>query len=43
MQDLNGPTPAEKEAALTRAVERMGPPRIYVLGPDGTLTKRDTL
>lgn len=43
MRDPNGPDPAEKEAELRRAVEAMGPPRIYTLGPDGSLIERDGL
>ncbi|HET6356247.1 DUF6928 family protein [Streptomyces sp.] len=43
VRDPNGPDPAEKEAALKRAVEAMGPPRIYSMGPDGSLIERDSL
>lgn len=43
VRDPNGPDPAAKEAALRAAVAAMGPPRTYVLGPDGTLIKRDAL
>lgn len=40
VQDPSGPSPAEKVAALKRAVEAMGPPRFYSMGPDGTLIER---
>ncbi|MFP8886593.1 DUF6928 family protein [Streptomyces mangrovi] len=43
VRDASGPGPAEREAELGRAVEAMGPPRFYTLGPDGSLTKRDSL
>ncbi|CCK29982.1 hypothetical protein BN159_5603 [Streptomyces davaonensis JCM 4913] len=43
VRDPYGPDPAEQEAALRRAVEAMGPPRVYTLGPDGSLTERDGL
>ncbi|MFF3464426.1 DUF6928 family protein [Streptomyces sp. NPDC002619] len=39
--DPHGPDPAEQEAKLRRAVEAMGPPRFYSLGPDGSLVERD--
>ncbi|MGW1798199.1 DUF6928 family protein [Streptomyces sp. NPDC001984] len=41
--DPHGPDPAEQEAELRRAVEAMGPPRFYSLGPDGSLVERDGL
>ncbi|MEV7730205.1 hypothetical protein AB0P15_36655 [Streptomyces sp. NPDC087917] len=41
-RDPSAPDPTKKEAALRAAVAAMGPPRSYVLNPDGTLTKRDT-
>ncbi|MFP8941448.1 DUF6928 family protein [Streptomyces fenghuangensis] len=41
VRDAGGPGPAEQEAELGQAVEAMGPPRFYTLGPDGSLTKRD--
>ncbi|MFF4390887.1 DUF6928 family protein [Streptomyces sp. NPDC001552] len=37
------PDPAEKEAALRKAMERMGTPRIYTMGPAGSLIERDSL
>lgn len=40
VQDPYGPTPAEKAAALKKAMEAMGPPRFYAMGPDGTLIER---
>uniref|UniRef100_UPI003AF1B53D DUF6928 family protein n=1 Tax=Streptomyces TaxID=1883 RepID=UPI003AF1B53D len=43
VRDPNAPDPAEKEAGLRAAVAAMGPPRTYVLGPDGTLIERDVL
>lgn len=43
VRDPNGPDPEEKAAALKRAVEAMGPPRAYTLGPDGSLIRRDAL
>ncbi|MFI6880783.1 DUF6928 family protein [Streptomyces sp. NPDC050400] len=41
VRDPRGPDPAEQEAALRRAVEAMQPPRVYALGPDGSLVERD--
>ncbi|CAL9301746.1 DUF6928 family protein [Streptomyces sp. SudanB66_2053] len=41
--DPHGPDPAEREAALQRAMEAMGPPRFFSLGPDGSLIERDGL
>ncbi|MGW6982922.1 DUF6928 family protein [Streptomyces sp. NPDC054932] len=41
--DPHAPSPADKEAALRKAMERMGPPRIYTMGPDGSLMERDSL
>ncbi|PYC83203.1 hypothetical protein C7C46_09380 [Streptomyces tateyamensis] len=43
VRDPNAPDPAVREAALRAAVAAMGPPRTYVLGPDGTLTRREVL
>ena len=40
VHDPSGPSRAEKEAALKRAVQSMGPPRVYTMGPDGTLIER---
>ncbi|MEV0092567.1 hypothetical protein [Streptomyces sp. NPDC050738] len=41
VQDPHGPSPEEREAELKRAVEAMGPPRVYTMGPDGTLIETD--
>ncbi|MFD8676786.1 DUF6928 family protein [Streptomyces seoulensis] len=41
VRDPHGPDPAEQEAQLRRAVEAMGPPRVYTFGPDGSLIERD--
>lgn len=43
VRDPHGPDRAEQEAALRRAVEAMQPPRVYTLGPDGSLVERDSL
>ncbi|MFF4447867.1 DUF6928 family protein [Streptomyces sp. NPDC001502] len=43
ISDPHAPDPAEKEAALRKAVERMGTPRIYTMGPDCSLVERDSL
>ncbi|MEV6289261.1 hypothetical protein AB0M41_02230 [Streptomyces sp. NPDC051896] len=43
VRDPHGPDRAEQEAALRRAVEAMQPPRVYTLGPDGSLIERDGL
>ncbi|MDX3641956.1 DUF6928 family protein [Streptomyces sp. MB09-02B] len=43
VRDPHGPDPAEREAALQRAMESMGPPRFFSLGPDGSLIERDGL
>jgi hypothetical protein len=43
VRDPHGPDPAERDAALQRAMEAMGPPRIFSLGPDGSLMERDGL
>ncbi|WP_269854156.1 DUF6928 family protein [Streptomyces sp. RPT161] len=43
VRDPNGPDPAEKQAELRRAMEAMGPPRFYTMGPDGSLIERDSL
>ncbi|WP_329121316.1 DUF6928 family protein [Streptomyces sp. NBC_01465] len=37
IQTPHGPDSAEREAALKRAMEAMGPPRFYTMGPDGQL------
>jgi hypothetical protein len=34
--DPHGLDPAEQEAQLRRAVEAMGPPRVYAFGLDGS-------
>ncbi|MFB7449837.1 DUF6928 family protein [Streptomyces sp. NPDC056194] len=41
--DPQAPDAAEKEAELRKAMERMGPPRIYTVGPDGSLVEQDSL
>lgn len=41
VRDPNGPDPAEKEAAMRRALEAMGPPRFYTMGPDGALIESE--
>ncbi|MFE6127385.1 DUF6928 family protein [Streptomyces sp. NPDC056437] len=41
VREPNGPDRAEREAELRRAVEAMGPPRFYTMGPDGLLAERD--
>nr|WP_308222499.1 hypothetical protein [Kitasatospora sp. A2-31] len=43
VRDPEAPDPAAKAAALRAAAAAMAPPRTYVLGPDGTLIKRDAL
>ncbi|MGW1554593.1 DUF6928 family protein [Streptomyces sp. NPDC002346] len=43
VSDPQAPDAAEKEAELRKAMERMGPPRIYTMGPDGSLVERDSL
>ncbi|MFE2582419.1 DUF6928 family protein [Streptomyces sp. NPDC059378] len=43
VRDPHGPDRAEQEAALRRAVAAMQPPRVYTLGPDGSLIERDSL
>ncbi|MEV6107787.1 hypothetical protein AB0M28_24255 [Streptomyces sp. NPDC051940] len=43
IQDPDAPSPAEREAALKRAVAAMGPPRVFTLGPDGSLIERGGL
>lgn len=43
VRDPNGPGPEEREAALKKAAETMGPPRIYEMRPDGSLVERDSL
>jgi hypothetical protein len=39
VRDPHGPDLAEQEAELSRAMEAMGPPRFYRLGPDGSLVE----
>ncbi|WP_051942788.1 DUF6928 family protein [Streptacidiphilus rugosus] len=41
VRDPDAPDPAVQEAAIRAAVAAMPPPRIYTLGPDGTLTRRE--
>ncbi|WP_405555675.1 DUF6928 family protein [Streptomyces sp. NBC_01171] len=41
VRDPHGPAPAEQEAQLQRAMEAMGPPRVYTFDPDGSLIERD--
>ncbi|WP_306190328.1 MULTISPECIES: hypothetical protein [unclassified Streptomyces] len=43
VRDPREPDRAEQEAELRRAVETMDPPRLYTLGPDGSLIERDGL
>lgn len=43
VRDPHGPDPAEQEAQSRRAVEAMGPPRVYTFGPDGSLIERSGL
>ncbi|MFI1851791.1 DUF6928 family protein [Streptomyces sp. NPDC020480] len=43
VRDPNGPGPEEREAALKKAAETMGPPRIYEMRPDGSMVERDSL
>ncbi|WP_437004651.1 DUF6928 family protein [Streptomyces sp. enrichment culture] len=43
VQDPQGPGLEDQEAQLRRAVEAMGPPRVYTLGPGGSLVERDGL
>ncbi|MFF0778147.1 DUF6928 family protein [Streptomyces sp. NPDC003720] len=43
LQDPHGIDPAVREAALQRAMEAMGPPRFFSLGPDGSLIERGSL
>lgn len=40
VRDPNGPDLAEKEAELRRAMEAMGPPRFFTMGPDGLLVEQ---
>lgn len=40
LRDPNGPDPAQREAELRRAMEAMGPPRFFTMGPDGSLVER---
>ncbi|MFF7975385.1 hypothetical protein [Streptomyces sp. NPDC007905] len=43
MRDPHAPDPVEQEAELQRAMEAMGSPRFFSLGPDGSLIERDDL
>nr|WSX50732.1 hypothetical protein OG409_18350 [Streptomyces sp. NBC_00974] len=43
VSDPQAPDVAEVKAALRKAMERMGPPRIYTMGSDGLLVERDSL
>ncbi|MGW0085502.1 hypothetical protein [Streptomyces sp. NPDC003393] len=43
VRDPHGPDPVEREVALQRVVEAMDPPRLFSLGPDGSLIERDGL
>ncbi|MET9638453.1 hypothetical protein ABZY83_18930 [Streptomyces virginiae] len=43
VSDPHAPDPAGREAALRQALERMGPPRVYTMGPGGSLVERDAL
>ncbi|MFB8756609.1 DUF6928 family protein [Streptomyces nigra] len=43
VRDPHRPDPAEHEAQLRRAMEAMGPPRVYTFGPDGSLIEQDGL
>lgn len=43
VRDPHAPDSAEQEAQLRRAMEAMGPPRFFSLGPDGSLVERDSL
>jgi hypothetical protein len=43
VRDPNGADPAEREAAMRRAVEAMRPARFYTTCPDGVLIERDGL
>ncbi|MFI8458053.1 DUF6928 family protein [Kitasatospora sp. NPDC085464] len=42
VRDPNAPDPAERDAALKAAIAVMPPPRVYRLGPDGTLIREDS-
>ncbi|MFH8928992.1 DUF6928 family protein [Streptomyces pristinaespiralis] len=41
VRDPDDLDPAEKEAERRRAMEAMGPPRVYRMGPDGSLVEQD--
>ncbi|MCX4856947.1 hypothetical protein OG263_25070 [Streptomyces canus] len=41
VRDPQAPDTAEQEAQLRSAMEAMGPPRFFSLGPDGSLIERD--
>ncbi len=41
VSEPHGPDRAEREAELRSAVEAMGSPRFYTMGPDGLLVERD--
>ncbi|MFE7708561.1 DUF6928 family protein [Streptomyces sp. NPDC057486] len=43
VRDQRGPDPAEQEVERRRAMEAIGPPRLYKLGPDGSLIETDGL
>ncbi|MGW1563805.1 DUF6928 family protein [Streptomyces sp. NPDC002144] len=43
VRDPLGHDPAEREAALQKIRETMGPPRFFTMGPDGSLIERDGL
>ncbi|MER6484669.1 MULTISPECIES: DUF6928 family protein [Streptomyces] len=43
VSDPHAPDLARREEALRKAVERMGPPRVCTMGPDGSLVERDAL
>ncbi|MFF8770142.1 DUF6928 family protein [Kitasatospora sp. NPDC015120] len=36
-----GPAPEEEEAAMRAAISRMGPPRTFTYGPDGTMAEAE--
>ncbi|WP_420037711.1 DUF6928 family protein [Streptomyces sp. cg28] len=42
VRNPNDPDPAEKESELRRAVDAMGPPQFYTMGPDGLLVERNS-
>ncbi|MFB7331260.1 hypothetical protein ACFC00_06400 [Streptomyces adustus] len=43
VRDPHGPDLVEQKAALQMAMEAMGPPRFFTMGPDGSLIERDGL